>query len=282
MADPILVANATMTADGTKAVADCAIDTRRNRIFGHLTQGWNGAKWEKDALTWKASAPVQMPAAERDLWEFGFVQVAEAVSFEAFYAGRIASEGSIGLYYFQPPALAQTILLDGGDKTQDPPWYRATGGNFRGNVIEATDGDHPGLAVPLKLENKVRSYVPNYLFHVYMDRNFWTVFTGKAPDGKLHYIASLAWRVRYEFKVRWANAEPVKAANASIVTIPATGTAGKPAETKIQAMLANPAPPRANDAGTRAQAATETGSRPNRHDLETRYVTVPNNFWTAT
>jgi hypothetical protein len=267
----------------TGAVAGSAVDDSKNRFFGHLTKGWNGRIWNEDAITWKASAPSSIPAKEVPDWEFGFVQIAEATQFQAFYSSRIPSEGAIILDYFIKPAMTQTILLDGGSSTASEPWYREPGGNVQpGGRIEAASGDHPGLAVPLRLENKVCSYVKNYLFHVFMDRRFWTVFAAKPPGGPIQYVGHFAWRVRYEFMLKWQNKAAVVSRNASVVTVPSKGESGRPTEAAIQAMLDAPKGPRANEVGTKAQMSTETGADPNRRDLPRRFANTPADFWTQT
>ncbi|MBL9010109.1 MAG: hypothetical protein JNL56_02915 [Alphaproteobacteria bacterium] len=267
----------------TGAVAGSAVDDSKNRFFGHLTKGWNGKIWDADAITWTANAPSTIPAAERDSWDFGFVQIAEATKFQAFYSSRIPSEGAIIVDYFIKPAMTQTILLDGGSKTAPEPWYRDPAGAVLPNGrIQSASGDHPGLAVPLRLENKVCSYVKNYLFHVIMDRRFWTVFAAKPPGGTIQYVGHFAWRVRYEFMLKWQNKAAVVSKNDSVVTVPAKGESGRPAEAAIQAMLDDPKGPRANDVGTKAQMSAETGADPNRRDLPRRFANTPFDFWTQT
>lgn len=278
--NPIHVDRATIKPQAKSAKPDFQLDKAKNRIFGHLTDGWSGSNWTGDAVTWTASVPVDMTLNDVSLWEFGFVQFAEATSFEAFYSGRYNHEGSIGTYYFVPPALTQKIILDGADKDQPEPWYRAPGGNLLGKTFTISSGDHPGLAVPLVLKNKGLNYVDNYLFHVYMDRRFWTIFTAKSPKGGLTYISHFSWRLRYDFKVMWKNAEPVKSFNASILTVPTSGVSGKPTDPEIQTLLDNPVGPRANDLGTKAQSIAESaGGPPCRIERKTRYVTTPENFW---
>jgi hypothetical protein len=56
-------------------------------------------------------------------------------------------------------------------------------------------------------------------------------------------------------------------------------TTGRPPEADLQAVLDAPAGERANAVGKRAEAATVTGNKPNRSDNESRFVTVPEDFW---
>lgn len=282
MADKILSQQVAFSITKAGAVAGSAIDDNKNRFFGHLTKGWDGSSWKDDAITWRANVPTTLTAAERDTWDFGFVQIAEATLFQAFYSSRIRSEGAIILNYFIKPAMTQTILLDGGEKGVAEPWYRLPQPAFVNNRTQGASGDHPGLAVPLRIQNRVCSYVNNYLFHVIMDRRFWTVFAAKPPGGDVQYIGHFAWRLRYEFMLKWHDKAAVVPVNRSILEVPDQGAPGRPTEAAIQAMLNSPTGPRANELGTRAQAITESGSDPNRRDLKERFLNTPADFWTQT
>ncbi len=243
-------------------------------LLGHMGKGWSGQDWTGDAVEMNAT----IPATDADQVEFGFVQLARANRFEAFYAGRIASEGSIALNYFVAPALKQKILLDGSNKPRDP-WYRnPTFGTSR-NGRAAGTGDHPGLVVPLKIKNRVRSYVPNYLFHVVMDREFWTIFTARESNGKLTYLAYVQWQLVYEFKIRWSSGIPQRFTNRSAYRVIKDKTMGRPPDTDLQQLLDNPSGERANAIGGFAQKITESGTLPNRNDLESRFITIPEVFW---
>jgi len=255
---------------------DWAASTDGAFLYGHMGKGWSGQTWAQDALTANAS----FPASNADQVEFGFVQIARANRFGAWYSGRIASEGSIALNYFAAPALTQSILLDGGS-TPPPrdPWYRHPAFSLSGNRRSAETGDHPGLVVRLKLKNRVCSYVPNFLFHVIMDREFWTIFTARENDGKLTYLAYYQWQLVYEFMIRWNNGTPQRFINRSHYQLLKSKTLGRPADADLQAILSHPAGQRANEIGTRAQSLTESGAPPNRSDLKSRFMNVPEIFW---
>jgi hypothetical protein len=248
-------------------------------LLGHLTTGFSGSDFTGDALTCSATVPVSGPAAEIDRLEVGFVQVARAVSFQAFYAGRMPSEGGIALDYFIPPALNAKVLLDGTNSPRDP-WYRnPTFSTARAGKRAADFGDHPGMVVRLGLQNRVRSNVRNFLFHCFMDREFFTIFTALEPGGRPNYIAHFQWKVRYEFRVKWRSERPAVVINQSRFTLLKNPTTGRPPEADLQALLDAPAGERANAIGKRVEAATVTGNRPNRTDNESRFITVPDDFW---
>jgi hypothetical protein len=193
-------------------------------------------------------------------------------------------KGGIALNYFVPPALPNTVLLDGtsttgGAPTRDP-WYRnPVFGTAAGGGRAADTGDHPGMVVRLSLENRSRSNVRNFLFHCFMDRKFWTILTALEPGGKPQYIAHFHWQVRYEFRLKWSGGAPRPPLNQSFVRVIRRQTAGRPGEADLQALLDTPTGERANSVGRRVDAATVTGIAPNRTDNKTRFITTPEDFW---
>jgi hypothetical protein len=280
MAVAIASAQAVLTVDDSNAKPDSAFSSDNSFLFGHLTQGWSGSDWTGDAITCIATVPITGPQTEVAAVELGFVQIARAVSFQAFYAGRIASEGGIALNYFVAPALSKTVLLDGTRNARDP-WYRnPTFGVGPGNSRSADTGDHPGMVVRLSLENRTRSNVRNFLFHCFMEREFWTILTALQPGGKPQYIAHFRWRVRYEFRLNWKNGSPQQPTNSSSAKVIDKRVAGRPGDSDLQAVLDAPSGERANAVGKRCEAATVTGNPPNRTDNKDRFVTVRDDFWT--
>ena len=266
----------TIDSSGVKPAGQVVNDTF---LFGHLTTGFRGGDFTGDALTCLGTVPVSGPAAEVDRLELGFVQVARAVTFQAFYAGRMHSEGGIALDYFVPPALNAKVLLDGSNNPRDP-WYRnPTFGTAPASRRAANFGDHPGMVVRLSLQNRVRSNVRNFLFHCFMDREFFTILTALEPGGRPNYIAHFQWKVRYEFRVKWRSGRPTVLVNQSTFKQLKNPTIGRPSEGDLQVVLNAPAGERANAIGKRVEAATVTGNKPNRSDNEARFITVPDDFW---
>lgn len=278
MAISIASAQAVLTIDSA-GVAPAGQVVNDTFLFGHLTTGFSGSDFSGDALTCLGTVPVSGPAVEVDRLELGFVQVARAVSFQAFYAGRMHSEGGIALDFFIPPALNGKVLLDGSNNPRDP-WYRnPTFGTAPGGRRAADFGDHPGMVLRLSLENRVRSNVRNFLFHCFMDREFFTVLTALEPGGRPSYIAHFQWKVRYEFRLKWRGGKPTVLINQSTFRLLKSPTTGRPPEPDLQAVLDAPAGARANAIGKRAELATVTGPKPNRSDNPTRFFTVPEDFW---
>ena len=150
------------------------------------------------------------PQAELDRLELGFVQIAKATTFKAFYAGRKRSEGGIALDYFVPPALTRTVLLDGTKNARDP-WYRnPVFATAAGGKRAAETGDHPGMVVRLSLENRSVSNVRNFLFHCFLEREFFTILTAipspaaRCNTSRISMAAAL--RVQAELEERGAAA----------------------------------------------------------------------------
>lgn len=280
MAVQIASAQAVLTIDETAAKPNSQINPNQTFLFGHLTSGWNGNDWVADAVTCRATVPVAGPQAELDRLELGFVQIAKATTFKAFYAGRKRSEGGIALDYFVPPALTRTVLLDGTKNARDP-WYRnPVFATAAGGKRSAETGDHPGMVVRLRLENRSVSNIKNFLFHCFLEREFFTILTANEPGRPLQYIAHVQWRLRYEFKLNWKKEAPLPPTNLSFLRVIKRQTAGRPTDADLQDMLNAPGGERANAVSTRVEATTVTGNPPNRTDNDIRFFNVLQDFWT--
>lgn len=263
-----------ITIQNQGASPDWATSADDAFLLGHLGTGWSGSDWTADAITATASIPVSNPGQA----EFGFVQLARANRFQAYYAGRLSREGSVTLDYFVPPALKQKIMLDGGGSLRDP-WYREPISQATPGGRSAKTGDHPGMLVPLKIQNRVCSYVPNYLFHVIMDREFWTILTVREPTAQLNYVGYYHWQLIYEFMIRWHDGRPIKFINRSSLRIVDPKGIGRPPDLDLQALLSNPTGERANAIGNWTLKLTPGGSLPNRRDQSERFANVPDVFW---
>jgi hypothetical protein len=253
-------------------------DKGPKRVFGHLTEGWSGSNWTGDALTATGSVPVTL--GPTDMFDLGFVQLARGVTWQGFYAGRTAKEGSIILDYFLPPAMTSTLLLDGGSQNITDPWYRAQRTITRSGTAQAQWGDHPGLSAPRQFENREVSNVPNFLFHAILDREFATILTAIVGAGTPQYLGFFEWKLRYELKMKWENGEPKVRRNFSTFAITTQPTAGRPTAAHWQALLNSPTGERANAVAARAELQTNNLGPPNRLDLKTRFSNLESDFWT--
>jgi hypothetical protein len=252
-------------------------DIGPKRVFGHLTQGWSGSNWTDDAVTATGSVPVTM--GPEDTMDLGFVQLAKGVTWQGFYAGRTAKEGSIVLDYFLAPAMTSTLLLDAGTQTVTDPWYRVQSTIMKSGVAQVKWGDHPGLSAPRQFENRAVSNVPNFLFHAILDREFATVLTAIVGSDPPQYLGFFEWKLRYELKMKWEGGQPKVRRSLSTFAVTTPPTAGRPTAAHWQGLLNTPSGDRANQVAERAGLKTENLGPPNRLDLTTRFSNVEHDFW---
>ncbi len=281
----ILDAQLTLAADFSKAKPDVFINPVGHLIC-HLTQGFNSAAFpngQSNAITADAHVPIALgPGESIGNFNFGFVQIGRinpGQSFSGiFYAGRMHSEGSITVNPNVPPALASPILYDSTGSPPDP-FFETPTGSFTPPKMNATWGDHPALKVPLKLRNSGRN-VDNFLFHLILDREFWTIFTSTDAAAKITYIAHFHWQVRYDVELMWRNQNAVVRRNKSIAKVVDAKVKGAPTDADLQPLLAKPSGARANALYGRAMTQAFFGARgPNHTENDTRFANVPNDFW---
>jgi hypothetical protein len=249
-------------------------------VIVHLTQGFDAASFPRDqgkALTAGAHVPL---GSGPDGTTFAFVQIGRANFMGAFYAGRIPSEGSIGVLAHVPPALPNPVMLDASG-TPPLPWFEdPTRSTFVPPVMNSTWGDHPASRVPSKLRNSFASNVDNFLFHLIDDRDFWTIFTAQDPGGALRYIAHFRWQVRYDVQFMWRDDKAIPRTIKSFFKMHERNTRGRPIEPEIQALLTSPAGPRASVAFGNALTQAFLGARgPNRSENPRWFPAVPPDFW---
>jgi hypothetical protein len=274
-------ATAKITGNLDTAVPDVHFQNGQG-VACHLTQGFDKAVGWTNGKAFTAVGEVGIAGSVAD-WGFGFIQLCRAKFCGAFYAGRIPSEGSIGLRSHNPPALPKAVLLDSDDDFS--PWTSASPRfSVDGSAIHANTGDHPATAVHLNVTNRMTK-VPNFLFHVVDIREFVTIFTAKDPGGARQYLAHFEWTLVYDFKFSWRGGNPVKVGSLSSFPRGAIQSIrGAPTASVWQALLANPTGPQCNDQTKKAIHQAGTGGQgPNRSD-NTGYFNdpannVPPDFW---
>ena len=251
-------------------------------IICHLTQGFDpGAFPAEQGKALNAGAHVPLGNGPEGT-TFGFVQLARANFFGAFYSGRIPSEGSIGVLAHTPPALITPLMLDASGTPPLPFFLDPASSSFTTPQMNSSWGDHPACRVPLTKKNSARSNVDNFLFQVIDDREFWTIFTARDLDGTLRYLAHFHWKLRYEFEFVWKDAKAVLRRSSSSLTIPERNVKGRPAEGELQGLLNSPTGVRANVLFDLAlRSAFNGGKGPNRSENPQRFVrpVLPTNFW---
>ncbi len=271
----------TITEQG--AQPDVHINNSVGHIICHLTKGFDPGSFpngQGKALT--AGAHVPLGNGPEDT-TFGFVQLARANFFGAFYAGRIPSEGSVGVLASTPPALLTPVMLDATGTPPDPFFIDPASSSFVSPQINSSWGDHPACRVPLTKKNSSRSNVDNFLFQVIDDREFWTIFTAQDPGVAPRYLAHFHWKVRYEFEFTWADGKAVRRRSNSSISIPERNVKGRPTEGALQGLLNAPKGTRANVLFDLAlRSAFNGGTGPNRSENPQRFTRpiLPANFWT--
>ena len=279
MAVKIINSQLQLTIDDGQAKPDVYIN-QVGHIITHLTQGFVAASFpngQGNALTSGAHVPL---GGDPGGTTFAFVQIGRSNFYGAFYSGRIPREGGVAVLAHVPPALPNPVMLDASG---DPPipWFEdPSRTSFDPPKIHSTWGDHPASRIPLKVNNSIASNVPNYLFQYIDDRDFWTIFTAKDPDGTLRYIAHFHWQIRYDFEFTWRNGEAIPRRSKSFIRIHERNTKGRPAEPSIQPLLSNPVGPRAKVVFTNAINLAFKGPRgPNRGENPRTFWSVPTDFW---
>lgn len=91
------------------------------------------------------------------------------------------------------------------------------------------------MIVHLQLQNQLRSNVPNYLFHAFMEREFWSILTAIEPGKSANFIGYFQWTLRYEFKIQWVRGVAQLRSNLSRFSLVKGKTLGKPPEARTSA-----------------------------------------------
>ena len=278
----ILDSKLSLTVTEGGAIPAVHINNPVGHVICHLTQGFNPGSFPNDqgkALTAGAHVPLGNGPEGTD---FGFVQLARANFFGAFYAGRIPSEGSVGVLASTPPALINALMLDATGTPPDPFFLDPATSSFVSPQMNSSWGDHPACRVPLTKKNSSRSNVDNFLFQIIDDREFWTIFTAVDPGAAPRYLAHFHWKVRYEFDFTWVDAKAVLRRSNSSVSVPERNVKGRPTDGELQGLLNAPKGTRANvlfDLALRSALNGATG--PNRSENPQRFTRpiLPANFW---
>jgi hypothetical protein len=269
---------ATATIAGSMQTAVPDVDIRTDKIVCNLTQNYDKTTGDPTGTAFTATGHVGVSGSLAG-WDFGFIQFAQAKFLGVFYAGRIRSEGSIGILAHIPPALPKAVLLDSDDN--HTPWTRTDPRfNSSGSAVHATTGDHPALRVALERRNSNRN-APNFLFHVVDKREMVTIFTANDPQNKNHYLAHFEWTLVYDFKFSWRGGKPVMVANQSSIPQGAIQSIkGPPTASEWQALLTNPTGPQFNDESRKALFQARNGPRgPNRSENPSWFNNVPVDFF---
>jgi hypothetical protein len=230
------------------------------------------------------------PRDTLDVWQVGFMQIARINNCMTIYAGRTSGEGSI-LCDALSALLPNNAILDCKDQTTIP-WAVPPDGKsaFKGNVASPHFGDNPNLHLPQHMENRKVSNLNNFLLRFQWDIDFWTILAAIGPDQSRRNLAHFHWRVAHDVGCFWRGGipHPSEGPGASFKLIDKF-VSGPPKDADLQAILANPAGPIANDVAKKAFDNSIVGIDPrSRQELDTwffsaaelRFFGLPGQFWT--
>lgn len=246
-------------------------------VVAHLTQGLNKRNPENSGAAFRIDGQVgiAVDAGGQSVgFEVAFLQFVRFNFAGLFYAGRKRTEGSIGILIH--PALAKPVLLDPNPTM--PPWISEAPFTRVRNLAKNAMGDHPYLQCARQGWNFTTS-VPNFLFHMIDDRDFWTVFSVRRADGKFQHLMHIHWHVRHDVKFQWLGANPSPRIASSFTADPQP-TKGAPTDGDLLPLLAAPLPPNANDEFFAAlQRAAQKPPNPHRRDNDLWFPNIPSNFF---
>ena len=214
-------------------------------VVAHLTKGLDKVNPENSAAALRIDGQVEVAfdaSGPPKGFEVAFLQFVRFNSLFLAYAGRTRTEGFIVISAHK--AMPKTVLLDPNRKM--PPWMSEQSFTKAGNLVKNAMGDHPFLHTARQAPNFTTG-MPNFIFRLIDDRDFWSVFSVRDGTGKFQHLMHLHWHVRHSVTFQWRGGTPKLASQASSFTADATPAKGAPAEPALAALLAVPAPPNAND-----------------------------------
>jgi hypothetical protein len=236
-----------------------------NTAVWHLTKGYsNPLVAPRPAFTFTGRIRVAGPASELAVWRFGFIQFCRVISLEAVYGDvaflRPQSEG-ITVNWSQPPAMPQKLSLD--SLPGCAPFTNNLPTSFAGGVATHVTGDHPAGRVGQSL-TFIGTDRSSPLTSVTDSREFWSVFAGREPAGRLHYFAHVHWKLHWHYVFDPSPAMPMLPLSASSATFDQKATLGAPTDPQLAPLLAAPAAPFNNHLLQWAQTTAFRGGAPNR------------------
>jgi hypothetical protein len=255
----------TLTTAGIKA--DYHLGTPRH-VYGHLTKGFSV---KNDTATmapaWTAVATMNWDGGTTGGLEFGFLQIQENLGTWFDYVGATPADGSIRLLVTEPPAMPKKLSLDSHDLEQCRPFTHGQPGrwDFNTPVVTVNSSDHPCVKVLKKMTNSTTGKA-NYLRGLTDKRKYWTILAIK--DGTSYqFLRHFTWSVSWEATFKWAGGKTVLDTAASPGYSFGSVQFSRPAEQKLDTILASPSAPMSNDLMTAAVDQTvKNGQTPNRKD----------------
>jgi hypothetical protein len=259
----------------------------------HLTRNFSPVQTD-NVGAWTATGRVGVSVGALDgpelaQWNFGFIQFMEIKALNAFYAGRVPSDGGILIAAHQRPALSHTFGRDAAGAIEtNPPWTTTdtTGDKTlkRNLVAESRTEDHPQLRVRAQFLNRVTAY-KNFLFRLMDIRKFVVIFSARDPAGNFRHLAHFELNLSYDFDVIWkpvvGDRIPIARRRPEAAITPGIVHLGAPNDPAVRPFLNDPTT--AQRLGTTelsgALRAAATGSPPNRNDEKSRIGSPPSDFF---
>ena len=261
--------------DNVNLSVDTDCGAQSDDVCVHLGHGINKQDPSKNAAAFRIDGQVKLTgtAVPRG-FEVAFLQFVRFNFVGVFYAGRKRSEGSISILVHE--ALSKKVLLDPNPPL--PPWISEKHfSQEAGNLAKNSMGDHPFFKVPRIAQQNTATGVPNYLFHIVDDRDFWTVFS-VFETGKFQHLSHIHWHVRHDQKFNWRNNVPLALPASSAFTHD-NPTLGAPTDPDLQTLLAKPEPPFAKPEFEKALVRAVLPPNPHRADKDVRFFNVPQDFF---
>lgn len=242
----------------------------------HLDHGLNKPDLEKNAAALRIDGQVTLTGAAGSFppdFEVAFLQFVRFNFLGVFYAGRKNSEGSVGILIH--PAMPDKVLVDPNPPLK--PWVSESHFTKASSLAKNSMGDHPFFQTARQSFN-FNTGVPNFLFQIVDDRDFWTVFSVR-EGGKFQHLTHIHWHVRHDQQFNWRGGVPVPAKAESSFTPDKTPTAGPPTDPDLKTVLSVPAASDAKAALKSAISKAAASPSPNRSDNLTRFFSVPQDFF---
>jgi hypothetical protein len=295
-------AAATMSIASAGFKPDVHIGTQM--ILLHCTKGANlavadtGAHGKMsfgDAITFTGNVSLLADAASRadevaarTDWTFGFVQFCNVLVTELIYGGRLPTDGAIRVDLKRGYTTNPSLDWGGGSSATSPINLASQSFVKTGNArapfkVTVKDGDNIALNADLILDNRTNGS-PNYLFSARRDLGFVTALVARDPGGKLQFLCFREWHVIWHAELRWTSGTPPTATRIIrhlAADIDQTTTMGPPTRDAWQPLVANPAPPTANDLLDEAvKDALDRRRQPIIVQTRERLPEIPSDFFT--
>ena len=204
-----------------------------------------------------------------------FLQFVRFNSLFLSFAGRTRTEGFVVVSAVK--AFPKTLMLDPNRKM--PPWMSEQKFTQDGKLAKNAMGDHPFLQSARQIPNFTTG-VPNFIFRLIDDRDFWSVFSVRDSTGRFQHLMHFHWHVRHGVTFRWRGGTPEVASQGSTFSADPSPTRGAPTEPALTALLATPSGPNANDEMKAAlPRAAARPPNPFRSDEPTWPVDLPDGFF---